>query len=55
MRGRHENTHDHDGNLAHLVYNMERAVLSGEAAGVGVRRLALLIDFQGCAGFATVW
>ena len=47
MRSRLENTFNHDGNLAHLVYNMERAALTNDAAGTGVEKFALVIDFNG--------
>lgn len=45
MRPSRENTHDHDGNLLHLVYQMERIVAS--MAPAGPEKLLLLIDFKG--------
>lgn len=47
LRPKHENTFEHDGNLKHLVYNMERAVSCLEADGRGVEKLILLIDYDG--------
>lgn len=45
MKPRHENTNDHDGNLRHLVYNMERCIASMEKTKQ--EKLTLLIDFEG--------
>jgi len=46
LRPEHENTHNHDGNLKHLVYNMERACKCMEADG-RAEKLVLLIDYHG--------
>lgn len=46
LRPRNENTYQHDGNLKHLVYNMERAVSCMEADGRN-DKLILLIDYDG--------
>ena len=35
LRPKHENTYNYDGNIKHLVYNMERAVACMEADGRG--------------------
>ena len=45
LRPEHENTHNHDGNLKHLVYNMERACKCMEADG-RAEKLVLLIDYN---------
>jgi hypothetical protein len=43
-----ENTHDHDGNMKHLVYSMEKVVACGEARkGVPNEKIILLIDYEG--------
>lgn len=47
MRSRLENTNDHEGNLRHLVYNLERAIAVAEAKGKGVEKVCLVIDFNG--------
>ena len=47
LRPKHENTFNHDGNLKHLVYNMERAMRVMEADGRGAEKLVLLIDYDG--------
>ena len=47
LKPKHENTFHHDGNLKHLVYNMERACKVMEADGRGVEKLVLLIDYDG--------
>lgn len=45
MKPRHENTFEHDGNIKHLVYNLERAVacMNDNADD----KVCLLIDFNG--------
>ena len=47
MKPKFENTHDHDGNIKHLVYNLERAVACGEANGYEDGKICLIIDFDG--------
>jgi hypothetical protein len=47
MKPKFENTYDHDGNIKHLVYNLERAVACGEANGYEDGKLCLIIDFDG--------
>lgn len=47
MKPKFENTHDHDGNIKHLVYNLERAVACGEANGYVDGKICLVIDFEG--------
>ena len=46
MKPRYENSKDHDGNLKHLVYNMERAIAAMEMK-TGEEKLVLLIDYDG--------
>lgn len=41
-----ENTHDHDGNIKHLVYTMERAVACMDATGNSQTKLSLVIDYH---------
>ena len=41
-----ENTYDHDGNMKHLVYNMERAIACMESR-TDQEKLILLIDYEG--------
>jgi len=50
MRPKFENTNDHDGNLKHLVYTMERAVTSMREFG-GQEKIILLIDYDGYSLF----
>ena len=45
MRSKHENTNDHDGNVLHLVYQMERAVKACDAE----EKWNIVIDFNGYA------
>jgi len=45
MKPRFENTNDHDGNLKHLVYTMEKAVASSNERSQ--EKITLLIDFDG--------
>ena len=45
MRPARENTNDHDGNIKHLIYSMERAVACLEKTGK--EKLSLLIEFDG--------
>jgi len=47
LKPKHENTFNHDGNLKHLVYNMERAVRVMEANGRNCEKLVLIIDYDG--------
>jgi hypothetical protein len=47
LRPANENTKDHDGNIKHLVYTMERAVACMDAAGQGNTKLSLVIDYGG--------
>mmetsp|Transcript_13586 Transcript_13586/g.13163 ORF Transcript_13586/g.13163 Transcript_13586/m.13163 type:complete len:260 (-) Transcript_13586:91-870(-) len=47
MTPRNENTNDHDGNLKHLVYHMERICAISEAADNGNDKIILLIDYDG--------
>jgi len=46
MKPQYENTKDHDGNLKHLVYNMERCVAVMAAQGAGKEKISLLIDYE---------
>ena len=46
MKPRLENSKNHDGNLKHLVYNMERAIATMDATS-GEEKLVLLIDYDG--------
>lgn len=46
MKPRHENSTSHDGNLKHLVYNMERAMLSMRERGVQ-EKICLIVDYEG--------
>jgi CRAL/TRIO domain/CRAL/TRIO, N-terminal domain len=46
MRPKHENTKDHDGNIKHLIYTMERALATMESSSTK-EKLSLLIDFDG--------
>lgn len=41
-----ENTHDHDGNIKHLIYSIERAVACMDSMGQGQTKLCLIIDFD---------
>lgn len=45
MKPRFENTNDHNGNIKHLVYTMERAVKCMESNGQ--EKLSLVIDYDG--------
>jgi len=47
MRPRNENTKNHEGNLRHLVYHMERAIAIMKAKGQGVEKICLVIDYEG--------
>lgn len=48
MKPRLENAAgDHDGQILHLTYNMERAVAMLRERGHGVEKLCMLIDFKG--------
>jgi hypothetical protein len=47
MKPKFENTYNHDGNIKHLVYNLERAVACGEANGYEDGKICLVIDFEG--------
>jgi len=51
MQPRFENTNNHEGNLKHLVYNLERVVSNMKANGDGVEKLALIIDYEGFSIF----
>lgn len=53
MKPRYENTHDHEGNLKNLVYNLERCLASMKKANGSENKgkLVLLIDF---AGYSTL-
>ena len=46
MKPAHENSKNHDGNLKHLVYNLERAIACMEATS-GQGKWVLLIDYDG--------
>ena len=45
MRSKNENTFDHDGNVAHVVYQMERAVKAADEAERD--KWNIMIDFEG--------
>jgi len=49
MTPQYENTHDHDGNLKHLVYNIERAVraMDNSPNPDCDGKMALIIDYEG--------
>lgn len=47
LRPKMENTHDHDGNLKHLVFNLERAIAIMKYRGQNVEKLSLVIDYDG--------
>lgn len=47
MKPRYENTNDHDGNLKHLVYHLERAISALEHDNKDVEKLLLVIDYEG--------
>ena len=47
MRPRHENTFEHDGNIKHLVYNLERSVACMENSRDNDGKVCLLLDFDG--------
>jgi hypothetical protein len=48
LRPKAENTHDHDGNLRHLVFNLEKAIAAMRGNDPdGVQKLVLLIDYNG--------
>lgn len=49
MRNKNENTKDHDGNVAHLVYQMERSVKA--ATQKRKETWCLVIDFEGYSVF----
>ncbi|CAM9127627.1 unnamed protein product, partial [Ectocarpus fasciculatus] len=46
MRPRHENTFEHDGNIKHLVYNLERSVACMTDSAED-DKICLLLDFDG--------
>lgn len=46
MRPKYENTNDHDGNMKHLVYNLERAVACMVDTAAD-DKVTLLIDYDG--------
>ena len=48
MKPRFENTNDHDGNIKHLVYQMERTIACMKN---GQTKLSLLIDYEGFSIF----
>jgi hypothetical protein len=47
MKPVNENTRSHEGQIRHLVYNMERAVAAMDAGGLGQTKLSIIIDFDG--------
>ena len=47
MKPRFENTNNHDGNLKHVVYNLERAARAMTALGAGAEKCVMLIDYEG--------
>lgn len=47
MKPSKENTGDFDGNMKHLVFNLEAAVKSMLDDGRGVEKLVLLVDYEG--------
>ena len=58
MRPKFENTNDHDGNLKHLVYNLERAIAcmkqrhaESKSSEMPQEKLALLVDYDGYSLF----
>lgn len=51
IRPRLENSTDHDGNLKHLVYNIERAVACMNTLKTDDEKLSLLID---CKGYSLI-
>lgn len=51
MRPRFENTNDHNGNMKHLVYTLERAIACMKERDKDVEKLVLLIDYEGFSLF----
>ena len=51
MRPKFENTKDHNGNMKHLVYHMERAIAIMNKQEKGVEKIVLLIDYDGYSIF----
>ena len=51
MRPKYENTKDHNGNMKHLVYHMERAIAVMNKQEKGVEKIVLLIDYDGYSIF----
>jgi hypothetical protein len=51
MRPKYENTKDHNGNMKHLVYHMERAIAIMNKQEKGVEKIVLLIDYDGFSIF----
>eukprot|EP00904_Undaria_pinnatifida_P011952 jgi/Undpi1/7888/HiC_scaffold_24.g10360.m1 len=47
MRPRKENTHDHDGNIKHIVYQMERARAILQRTSGGFDKVCIMIDYVG--------
>lgn len=47
MKPKDENTNDHDGNLKHVVYNLEKAIAAMNSLGREVEKISLLIDYEG--------
>jgi len=50
MKPRHENSKNHEGNVKHLVYNMERAI-AVMMEKTGKEKVILLIDYKGFSFF----
>jgi len=58
IKPKYENTHHHDNNLKHVVYNLERAVHCMKKRGNKAEKFVILIDFDGfslwnCPSFQT--
>ena len=49
MKPRLENTHDHEGNIKHLVFSMEKTIASMKKTGQS--QMSLLIDYDGFSIF----
>jgi hypothetical protein len=47
MKPREENTFDHDGNIRHLVFTLEKAVACLLARGGDAEKISLVIDYSG--------
>jgi CRAL/TRIO domain len=51
MKPRLENTYDHEGNMKHLVYTMERTCGIAKKGNQKSEKMSLLIDYEGFSLF----